>query len=143
MKLSTKTEYGIRAILEIAKGNGQPLNLKTIAQRHNISTKYLEQLMAMLKSAGFIRSIRGPKGGYILAKPPKNIIIADVFKTLEGPIATAECLSNKDYCPQVHKCVIKELWQKIQVAINNVLKSVTLQDLIDKARDKKRLTYQI
>ena len=143
MKLSAKTEYAIRAIFELAKNNGQPLKLKIIAERQGISIKYLEQLIAALKATGLIRSIRGPKGGYILAKPPKQISIEDIFKTIEGPIATTECLENEDCCPQINNCVIRELWQKLQNAITEMLKSVTLQDLVDKTWDKKRLTYQI
>ena len=87
MKLSTRSRYGVRALLELAidydKG---PLQIKTIADREKISNKYLEQLIAILKSAGLVTSIRGPKGGYVLSRPPAEIQLSEVFKVLEGPI---------------------------------------------------------
>lgn len=96
MKLSTRTRYGIRAVLELAQNNGnRPLQLRIIAQHQDISVKYLEQLMAILRSAGFVRSIRGAKGGYLLAKPPNQVKISDVFDCLEGHIATVECVETK------------------------------------------------
>ena len=144
MKLSTRTEYGIRAVLELAGNVGQgPLQLKVIAERQSISIKYLEQLIAILRSSGYVRSIRGSKGGYILGKPANQIKISEVFKTLEGPITTSECIDNEDYCPNTKDCVVRELWCKVQKSLMDVLESVTLQDLIDKAQDSKRLTYEI
>ncbi|MBW8001856.1 MAG: Rrf2 family transcriptional regulator [Planctomycetes bacterium] len=144
MKLSTRTEYGIRAVLELAGnvGNG-PLQLKIIAQRQNISIKYLEQLMAILRASGYVRSIRGSRGGYIIGKPANQIKISEVFRTLEGPITTSECIDNEDYCPNTKDCVMRELWCRVQKSMMDVLESVTLQDLIDKAGDSKRLTYEI
>jgi len=144
MKLSTRTEYGIRAILELAGNIGQgPLQLKIIAQRQNISIKYLEQLMAILRSSGYIRSIRGSRGGYILGKPANQIKISEVFRTLEGPITISECIDNEDYCLNTKDCVVRELWCKVQKSMMDVFESVTLQDLIDKSQDGKRLTYEI
>ena len=142
MKLSTRTRYGIRAILELAGSRGKgPLQIKTIAQRQGISVKYLEQLMAILKSAGFVRSIRGSKGGYILAKLPNQIKLSDVFNCLEGPVTTAECVENEDYCARVADCVMRQVWVQVQDAIENILQSITLQDLVDKTKDKKSLLY--
>jgi len=145
MKLSTRTRYGIRAILELAENHGRgPLQVKIIAQRQGISVKYLEQLMAILKSAGFVRSIRGSKGGYILAKAANKIKLSDVFKSLEGPSAiTAECLENESYCARTADCVARQVWAQMQEAIMAVLQSITLQDLVDRAKDKRTLNYQI
>ena len=85
MKLSTRTRYGIRAMLELAQDQGKgPLQIKVIGQRQDISIKYLEQLMAILRSSGFVRSVRGSKGGYLLAKAPNQIKISDLFFCLEG-----------------------------------------------------------
>ena len=90
----------MRAILELALEYGKaPLQIKTIAAREDISNKYLEQLIAMLKASGLVRSIRGPRGGYMLAKPPAEIQLKDVFLTLEGPMVPAECLEHPEYCP--------------------------------------------
>ena len=145
MKLSTRTRYGIRALLELAENpNGGPLQIKTIAQRQDISVKYLEQLIGILKSAGFVRSIRGSKGGYLLAKAAKQIRLSDVFNALEGPSAiTVECLENKSYCVRAADCAVRGVWAQLQEAIMNVLGSITLQDLVDKAEKNRMLYYQI
>ncbi|MHC4646217.1 MAG: RrF2 family transcriptional regulator [Planctomycetota bacterium] len=144
MKLSTRTRYGIRAILELALNQGKgPLQTRVIAQRQNISVKYLEQLMAILKSAGFVRSVRGSRGGYTLSRPPNLIRLCDLFNALEGPVITVECLEDESYCTQIADCVARQLWAQIQQAIDNVLRSKTLQDLIDKTDKMKDLNYQI
>jgi len=144
MKLSTRTRYGVRAALELAESAGRrPLQLKTIAQHQEISLKYLEQLMAMLRSAGFVRSVRGSKGGYVLAKPPSQIKLSDIFNCLEGPVITAECVQSDNYCARSADCVAKQVWAQVQQAVTNVLESITLQDLVDKAKDKKTSNYQI
>ena len=139
MKLSTRTRYGIRAILEIAENYGKgPLQTKVIAERQEISVKYLEQLMALLKSARFIRSIRGSKGGYILAREPHEIKISDVFGALEGSsIITVECLGNDNFCARAADCIARQLWAEVQNAVMTVLESKTLQDLLDKTKTKR------
>jgi Rrf2 family protein len=100
MKLSTRTRYGVRAILELALNDDKgPLQLKIIAHRQDISLKYLEQLMAILRTTGFVKSLRGAKGGYVLAKAANQIKLSDVFGALEGPSAiTVECLDDDSYC---------------------------------------------
>ncbi len=144
MKLSTRTRYGVRAILELATGQGEvPMQIKTIAKRQGISLKYLEQLMAILKSAGFVRSIRGAKGGYVLAKPANQIKLSDVFNALEGPVTTVECLENENYCGRTADCVTRQVWAEVQKAIEGVLQSLTLRDLVDRTKDKRTLSYQI
>jgi Rrf2 family protein len=144
MKLSTRTRYGIRAVLELAENHGnRPLQLKIIAQRQDISVKYLEQLMAILKSAGLVRSIRGSKGGYILAKAPGQIRLNEVFNCLEGPLTTVECLEDEDYCARTADCVTKQLWAQVQYAIINILQSITLQDLVNRTKNSRKPDYQI
>ena len=144
MKLSTRTRYGIRAVLELAEnyGNG-PLQLKIIAQHQEISVKYLEQLMAVLRSAGFVRSIRGSKGGYLLAKAPEQIKLSDIFHCLEGPVVTVECVENESYCTRTNDCVARQIWAEVQKAIMGVLQSITLQNLVDRAKHNKALDYHI
>ena len=144
MKLSTRARYGIRASLELACNYGKgPLQIKIIAQKQEISIKYLEQLMAMLKSTGFVRSIRGAKGGYVLAKPPNHIKLSDIFNALEGPIVTVECLDSDEYCARSADCVARELWSQVQQAVIGVLESVTLEDLAKRAKNDKTSYYQI
>ena len=144
MKLSTRTRYGIRAILELAMYYGKgPLQTNVIAKQQDISVKYLEQLMAILKACGLVKSIQGAKGGYILAKKPDEIKLSEVFYCLEGPVVTVECLEDQSYCVRVADCISRQLWAQIQQAITNVLQSMTLQDLIDKSKDQKTQNYQI
>lgn len=144
MKLSTRTRYGLRAILELAKNDGnRPLQIKLIAQRQDISVKYLEQLMTILKSAGFVRSIRGSKGGYILARAPNEINLSEVFNCLEGLVTTVDCVQDKNYCQRTTDCVTRQVWTQVQNAIKNVLQSITLQDLVNRTKDKNMLDYQI
>jgi len=144
VRLSTRTRYGIRALLELAENQGSgPLQLKIIARRQDISVKYLDQLMAILKSAGFVRSIRGAKGGYMLAKAPVQIKLSDVFCCLEGPVVTVECTENENYCARSADCVARQVWTQLQEAVMAVLQSITFQDLVDRTKDKKALNYQI
>jgi Rrf2 family cysteine metabolism transcriptional repressor len=144
MKLSTRTRYAVRAIIELAQhGNNKPLQLKIIAQRQDISVKYLEQLMAILRSSGFVRSIRGSKGGYLLARAPNQIKLNEVLHRLEGTVSTVECVENEDYCSRSADCAARYLWMQVEQAIEKVLEAVTLQDLVDKANDEKKLNYQI
>ncbi len=144
MKLSSRSRYGFRAILELAVeyGNG-PLQIKTIAKREDISNKYLEQLVAMLKASGLVRSIRGPKGGYELTRPPGDVKLSEVFTTLEGPVVTVECLEHPEFCPRCTECVTRDVWAKMQSAIMGVLESMTLQDLVDKTKQGQAENYQI
>jgi len=134
----------MRAILELAVEYGKPpLQIKTIAERENISNKYLEQLIAMLKTAGLVRSIRGPRGGYVLGKSPSEITLKEVFTTLEGPTVPAECLEHPEFCPRCMDCVTRELWADLQEAVNGVLESQTLADLVEKTAGGKHNNYQI
>ncbi|MHC4557172.1 MAG: RrF2 family transcriptional regulator [Planctomycetota bacterium] len=144
MKLSTRTRYGIRAILELAEnyGNG-PLQLRIIARHQDVSIKYLEQLMALLKSGGIVRSVRGSKGGYILAKSPDQIKVSDCFNCLEGPVITTECVEDESYCARTNDCVARQIWAEVHRAILGVLQSMTLQNLVDRAKHNKALDYQI
>ena len=143
MKLSTRTRYGMRATIELAQHDGpRPLQLKLIAERQDISVKYLEQLMSMLRSAGFVRSVRGSKGGYVLAKPAEQIKLSDLFHSLEGTVTTAECTEDEDYCGRSADCAAREVWVKVEAAINEVLSKITLADLVKSAK-KRASDYQI
>jgi Rrf2 family cysteine metabolism transcriptional repressor len=144
MKLSTRTRYGLRAIIELAENNGAaPLQTKAIAASQDISVKYLEQLMTILRSAGLVRSIRGSKGGYMLAKSPNQIKLSEVFDCLEGQLTTVECVEDGRFCERAEDCVARQVWAEVQQAIKNVLQSITLQDLVDRTKDKKLSNYQI
>jgi Rrf2 family protein len=145
MKLSMRSRYGFRAILEIAaEKEKKPVQIKVIAKRQDISIKYLEQIVGCLKSADLVRSMRGPRGGYMLAKPPEDIQLKDIFLTLEGPMVPAECLDHPEYCPRCTDCATRQIWQQLQDAIFGVLESVTLADLVERSvRSKKTTNYHI
>ena len=144
MKLSTRTRYGIRAILELAEnyGNG-PLQLRVIARDQGVSVKYLEQLMAMLKSAGIVRSVRGSKGGYILAKAPAQIRVSDCFQCLEGSVITTECVEDEKFCVRTNDCIARQVWTEVQAAVMGVLQSMTLQTLVDRSKENNAINYHI
>ena len=144
MKLSTRTRYAVRAMIELAQNEAnRPLQLKIIAKRQDISIKYLEQLMAVLRSAGFIRSVRGSKGGYTLARAASQIRLSDILHCLEGPVTTVECVEDADRCVRAAECAARQVWIKVQRAIDDVLQSITLQDVVDMAREGKQVDYQI
>jgi Rrf2 family transcriptional regulator, cysteine metabolism repressor len=143
MKISTRTRYGMRAILELAVAyKATPLQIKVIAERQDISAKYLEQLIAIIKAAGLVRSLRGPHGGYVLAKPPQDIKLSEIFRVLEGPVLTVECVENEQACPKYADCVTRQLWIEVNEAILNVLENKTLADLVEMV-EKEKMNYQI
>jgi Rrf2 family protein len=138
MKISTKIRYGARAMLELAYHYGEgPIELKEIAKRENISLKYLEQVINPLRTAGLVKSIRGAKGGYSLAKPPSEICLYDVVETLEGPLNLLECLRDSKVCQKVPSCVTRDIWQEVSEAISKIFYSVTLEDMVNRKMDKE------
>lgn len=144
MKLSTRTRYAVRAMIELAQTEpSKTLQLKVIAERQEISVKYLEQLMAVLRSAGLIRSVRGSKGGYILSRAASQIRLSDILHCLEGPVTTVECVEDSQSCVRAAECAARQVWIKVQKAIDEVMQSITLQDVVDMARNAKQLDYQI
>ena len=137
MKLSTKSTYGLRAMLSVAMHGGKnAVSIADISHREGISTAYLEQLLNKLRRRGLIESIRGPKGGYILSKSANEITVADIVKALEGSIYPAHCAtagSNGLSCRKGSSCVPKLVWTKLAKAITDCLESVTLKDLCGEA----------
>ena len=119
------------------------MQIKVIAKSQDISVKYLEQLIAALKSAGIVRSVRGAKGGYLLAKSPERIKLGECFRALEGSMVTVECVSDTDYCSRTADCATRRVWVKVQSAIEDVLDSMTLKDLVEMSKGEKALNYQI
>jgi len=140
MKLSTRTRYGVRALVDIALHNSEgPVQLKDIAEREEISDKYLEHLMSILKGAGFVRSVRGAHGGYLLAKRAAEVNLCEVVYVLEGSLAPAECVADAEVCHRSSFCVTRDVWGEVQQVINNVLKSITLEELCRREREKRQL----
>src|SRR4030042_2576186 len=113
MKISTKIRYGTRAMLELASRYGEgPVELKEIAKKESISVKYLEQVIIPLRTGGLVKSTRGSKGGYSLAKPPSEVSLKDVFEILEGPLNLVDCLKDPKACPRSSFCVTRDIWQE-------------------------------
>lgn len=134
MKVSTKGRYGIRALVDLAVyGCKNHVTLRSIAERQNISESYLERLIAELRKAGIVKSIRGAYGGYKLSQSPDRIIIGEVLRVLEGSLAPVDCVieNNTEKCKNHEDCMTRILWKKIRDSINGVIDKMTLQDLID------------
>lgn len=133
MRISSRGEYGVRALFDLALHYGQgPTPLKLIAERQDISEHYLEQLMAVLRKSGLVNSVRGAMGGYELALLPERVRIGDVIRVLEGPVTTAsqgEAAKSGD----IHRMTLDATWKRIADGINEVLDSITLSDLLQEA----------
>jgi len=140
MKLSTKGRYGTRTLLDLALHWGEGLvPLKDIAQRQEIPLPYLEHLIAPLIAGGLIGSTRGPQGGVSLLKHPEEIKLSEVIQLLEGSIAPVECVNNPDAYPRSDLCATHDIWDEIRKAIDGVLESTTLQNLVERQRQKWNL----
>lgn len=137
MKISTKGRYALRLLLDLAEHNtGTPIRVKEIATRQNISEKYLEQIISVLNKAGYVQSIRGAQGGYLLKKEPNAYTIGEILRLTEGSIAPVSCLDEQETsCERKENCVSVILWKKINDAVNEVVDNTTLQDLMDWKRN--------
>ncbi len=137
MKLSTKGRYGLRAVLDLAiNGKNEAVALSGIAERQDISISYLEQLIAKLKKAGIVNSIRGAQGGYILAKKPEEISVGDILRALEGdlnPVDCAEIIGSGSSCTGADLCVTKYVWMRISDSINNTVDTMMLSELMEES----------
>ena len=137
MKISTRGRYGLRALLDLALHQGEGLVLlKDIARREEISLPYLEHLITPLVAAGIVRSSRGPKGGVLLAKSPEEIKLSEVVQLLEGSIALVDCVNDSKVCHRSALCVTRDVWNEMKAAMIQVLDSMTLQDLVERQRQK-------
>ena len=136
MKLSTKTRYGTRMILDMAQHYGQgAIHLGEIAGRQNISLKYLEQIIRPLKEADYVISFRGVKGGHMLTKPPEEITVGEIVAVLEGGETLIHCHKDPDDCERVDSCLTRYLWMEAAAAMFERLSSITFSDLIKLKKD--------
>ncbi len=141
MRLSTRGHYGLKAMFDLAQNHGSgPISLRIVAQRQNLSDNYLEQLIAMLRKAGLVKSMRGAKGGYFLARDPAEIRVGDVIRALEGPIAPVHCVSEKNpgNCNEADNCITRTVWVRVRDSIAHVLDSITLADLCRQAEEANK-----
>jgi len=140
MQLSTRTRYGTRAMLDLAvRYESGPVSAKKIARRQEVSTKYLESLLAMLRSAGLVRSVRGAKGGHMLTRHPHHITLREIFEVLEGREGFVPCTTDPQVCDRAKTCVTQEVWARIYAECMETLESTTLEDLVRRAKEKGSL----
>lgn len=133
MKISTKGRYALRLMLDLAlNNNGEPVRIKDIAARQEISDKYLEQIISTLNKAGYVKSIRGPQGGYLLTRDPEKYTVGMILRLTEGSLAPVACLEDEvNGCPRQDSCATLRLWQMLDEAISDVVDKVTLADLVE------------
>ena len=138
MKVSTKGEYGVRALIELAHHYGQgPVQSAEIAARQEIPETYLDQLLTTLRRAGFIRSVRGPQGGHALIAEPHEVKMSDAVLALEGSLAPSACVDDPEACSKEGGCVQREVWKRIRDATQEILESVSIADLAEKDQNNR------
>ena len=141
MKLSTKGRYGLRAMIDLASHEeGGAVSIASISERQNISESYLEQLVRPLRKAGFIESVRGAGGGYVLAKPADSISVGHVLRVLEGGLEAVTCSVNEGLggCDAADFCVTRFVWQRINEGITNAVDSISLGELVQQSRQLEK-----
>lgn len=132
LKLSTKGRYGVRAMFELALSYGQgPILMGKIAEEQGLSRKYLHALLTSLKKSGLVTSVRGARGGYMLAKPPREIVLSEIVESLEGPLSIVHCVRDRERCPRADDCSVQPLWEVLNTALEQTLNRFTLADLIE------------
>lgn len=133
MKVSTRGRYALRIMLDLAlSGDSRPVRVKEIAKRQEISEKYMEQIISILNKAGFVRSIRGPQGGYFLARKPSEYTVGMILRLTEGSMCPVDCLEYEEQgCKRREDCVTLILWKRLDEAVRGVIDAVTLEDLVN------------
>lgn len=146
MKITTRGRYAARAMLDLALySNGSPVLIRDISKRQDISELYLKQLLAPLRIAGLVRTTRGAHGGFTLARTPSQVKLIEIVHSVEGSTAPVECVDDAEMCHRGDLCVIREVWMEMKRAVDKVLESITLQDLVEQHRQKEASigSYQI
>ena len=139
MKLSTKGRDAMRAMLDLAKHYGDGLVLlKDVAKREAISERYLEHLFLTLKAAGLVNSVRGAKGGFTLSRPPSEIKLMEIMLICEGQMSLVECVTDSEMCARVPRCATRDVWTELKNALEGVLGSMTLEDLVKRQSAKEQ-----
>ncbi|WP_324825365.1 RrF2 family transcriptional regulator [Sinanaerobacter sp. ZZT-01] len=141
MRISTRGRYALRMMLDLAlNAQNQYVSIKSISQRQEISGKYLEQIITVLSRAGFVKSIRGPQGGYKLARPADEYTVGMILRLIEGELTPVACMEDQpNQCPRCKDCVTLDVWKQVEEAINGVVDHIRLSDLVTKQREKQNL----
>jgi Rrf2 family cysteine metabolism transcriptional repressor len=140
MKLSTRGEYAARAMLELALHHKEaPLHIRDISAAQDIPPRFLEQILLSLKRNGYLRSKKGPQGGYYLAKPSSEINVAEVIRVMDGPLAPIDCVSvtAHEFCPREDFCGLKWLWKEVRDNIAEILENTSFEDLAQRTKKAK------
>ena len=137
-KLSTKGRYGLRAMIDLAQAYGEgPVLVRSVADRQEVSSKYLHALLGTLKSAGLVRSVRGSGGGYALARHPSEVRLTEIVEALEGPLSVVDCVADEALCRRSASCAVRDVWLTVSEAVTDVLSSLTLEELVERQRAKE------
>ena len=137
MKLSTRGRYGVRLMLDLALHYGEgPILLKDIAERQEISEKYLWQIINPLKTTGLVNSLRGAHGGYVLGKPPESISIKAILQVLEGPLCLVDCVDNPSLCERAPSCISRDIWGEASKNMQQTLEDTTLAAMVERQKEK-------
>lgn len=136
MKISTKGRYALRLMIELAKfDQSSPVRLKELAERQNISEKYAEQIIGLMRRGGVVSARRGTQGGYELAKSPKDITVGTILRLTEGDLSPVPCMENNGVpCERKYSCATYHLWEKLKESINSVVDHITIADLAEMDR---------
>jgi len=136
MKVSTRGEYGVRAMVALAKNFGEgPMSISAVARESSVPYAYLEQLIVPLRRAGLVESKRGAQGGYVLSRAPETMRVGEIYRVMEGPVAPMECVSedeSEQTCPLIDNCETRPVWLKVRDSIVEAIDSMTLADLVRK-----------
>ncbi len=145
MKISTKGRYAVRVMLDLAVNNtGEYIKVKQIAQRQDLSEKYLEQIIAILNKAGYVKSVRGAQGGYKLTRDPKEYTVGMILRLTEGSLSPVACLDgDTNECERCDTCDTLTVWKDLEDAINRVVDNVTIADLVDRQQERLGSQYVI
>ena len=137
MRLSTRSRYAIRALLDLAMHIGEgPILVREIAEREDISVRYLEQLLLPLKASGIVRATRGANGGFTLAKKPSEINLREIIQIMEGSTGFTECTDDEGICSRTGTCVLRDSWVEVTDAANKVMEATSLQLMVDRQKQK-------
>ena len=137
MKLSTRSTYGVRAMLALAeRGSTRPVMSKEIAELQGLPATYLEQLMVLLRKANLLTATRGAHGGYVLARPASEITLLDIIEVLEGSLTLSDCPAGQACCGHPETCALQDVWEEAGQALRDALRNITLANLVERQRDK-------
>ena len=131
MKISTKGRYGLRILIDLATHDAnKPRLVRDIAESQQISEKYISRLIVDLRRARLVRSVRGMKGGFFLARPPKEITLLDILETMEGTVSIVDCVMAPEKCPRHGGCTARGIWQKLNGGIRELMRSITFEEIL-------------